>query len=255
MYQFWHNTSIPKGVVVNTYQYSCRLSRVELYFWKRIAERVYEKVDAAVVRRKRGKYQNKPTMSEILLGRYRESCEPQSYAAWVTLNKKGYTVEGAGFSNGAPFLQTMQGTFHLSSKERAALNTLPFQVVVTEVHPGEHSDMRATCVTFVPTSRDMGVVRRNWNALAEVLPDRGRPAPMVDLCSAWEFRDQFEHMDHFVDILRAKLLNVNRLGMYWEQDRLRFIRNSRRSARRKHPDICDLHFGFIDWYCKDRRRS
>ncbi|MDO8425464.1 MAG: hypothetical protein Q7T01_03045 [bacterium] len=122
----------------------------------------------------------KPTPEEWSMGAFVESVEPQVRQAVRTLRRKGYNTMSSGFWG-----------FHYQSTRfaepvRDALDAETLQRLAelgAEVH---EQSIRFSCA-----QQDLAQIAERWNAIADVLPDLGRPASDTDHGAAQTFRQRY----------------------------------------------------------------
>ncbi len=133
-----------------------------------------------------------PTTKERLMGTYIEALEPQVRSATVALRDKGYNTVASGFhatddnwrimgidnplrtydsSNRRGQVMDFREPFILADETKQQLQVLGAEM---PEYPGLEGQV--VRIGFTPTSPDLGEIKKQWNAIAQVLPDTGTPA-------------------------------------------------------------------------------
>ena len=123
-----------------------------------------------------------PTDIEKRLGIYVEMLEPQVQHAVLEFNKKGYSTDTSGFMDD-PQSQTISGDFSLDEKTIAKLEKMEI-IVIT--NPSGYTQLQ-----FFPTAADMKAIKKMWDAIAALLPDKGVESEYSMTSKARNFRKKY----------------------------------------------------------------
>lgn len=121
-----------------------------------------------------------PTSEELSLGAFLENVEPQVRNAVRVFHSKGYGTASSGF-----------GDFH-------------YQTVIfdndyfADLDPTVRQKLEAMGIKvsdhmlYFPVEKiDLDTIKSTWDAIAELLPDLGHPAPDSSVSSAQSFRQKY----------------------------------------------------------------
>lgn len=121
--------------------------------------------------KRRKKNNPHPNKTEMSLGLFVEELEPQLREAILTLYKKGYSTDASGFMNN-PSDQMLEGDFQLDIKTIRELRIMDIQV---ETNPSGY-----TRIQFTPEEADISKIKKEWNKIAALFPDKhNSPTPSM----------------------------------------------------------------------------
>jgi hypothetical protein len=134
----------------------------------KLREQVHIEIDQSVAERL--KSAPLPTDTEVMIGAYLEELEPQVRDAILVMYQKGYQTESSGFYlRDNDEAQVIDGYFDIDEETEEKLKGIGVRVV-----RGTMGDR--TAIEFTPETADIGAMKRKWDEIAAVLPDRGTPA-------------------------------------------------------------------------------
>lgn len=122
-----------------------------------------------------------PTTEELSLGAYAEMIEPQVRDAVFAIRKKGYNTVSSGFND-----MNMQSMFF---SERIA-DALSPQIIKKIEEAG--AEVSGNGISFSCDEADLGKIRERWDAIAELLPERGIRAVNSPFPTAQDFRERYK---------------------------------------------------------------
>lgn len=139
--------------------------------WQHLRQRVHDKRRDDL--RRRRKTNPTPAAEEIQLGEYIEMIEPQVRYAVLELNRKGYSTCSSGFLEGRPEFQVIDGDFNFIM-DTETIDKLESVGVSVEIgfHP-----LIPIRIKFQPKSPNLDEIADKWKSIADVFPDKGKPAP------------------------------------------------------------------------------
>lgn len=120
-----------------------------------------------------------PNKIELELGIFIEMLEPQVRQAVLELHSKGYSTDVSGFMYNACD-QKIEGDFQLANEVKRKLRALG---VIVITNPSGY-----TMLQFSPKEADIQKIKRMWNKIASILPDRKTVASASMTRKAREFR-------------------------------------------------------------------
>lgn len=119
----------------------------------------------------RVKVNPKPSEAEINAGAFPEMLEPQVRDAIFQMRKKGYATESSGFGGKTGDVQSMDGYFEIDAKTEQALRDVGVEVLRDQGFGPSYSFIR-----FSPDEPSLEKMKAKWDAVAQMLPDRGHQA-------------------------------------------------------------------------------
>lgn len=159
---------IPKG---------SRLQRQRLF--EKLKYNTQRKVETDIKRRKvKNPHPNK---LESMLGLFVEELEPQVRQAVLILNKKGYSTDVSGFMDNSCD-QMIEGDFQLDGKIINSLQAIGVQV---ETNPSGYTRLQ-----FSPEEADIQKIKRKWDKIVSLLPDKNQRASSSMTRKARDFRTE-----------------------------------------------------------------
>lgn len=133
--------------------------------------------------RRRQKENPRPNKIELILGFFVEELEPQVRAAIIAMNIKGYSTDKSGFMNN-PCDQMIEGDFQLDEKTKRVLETAGVQV---ETNPSGYTRLQ-----FSPPEADITKIKRQWNKIVSLLPNKNQIASISMTRNARDFRLEYQ---------------------------------------------------------------
>lgn len=124
-----------------------------------------------------------PDKIELMLGYFLEELEPQVRQAILILNKKGYSTDASGFMDN-PSDQMIEGDFQLDEKTIKELQTIGVKV---ETNPSGY-----TRVQFTSLEADLSKIKKKWQKIASLLPDKHKHASPSMTRRARDFRVEYQ---------------------------------------------------------------
>lgn len=124
----------------------------------------------------------KPSETEQKLGTFVEMIEPHVRGAVLLLHKKGYSIDASGFMNNATS-QTIDGDFSL---EPSITEELLAKGITVETNPSGY-----TRIQFSPAVADIKSIKKTWDSIAALLPDKGRTSDSSMTKNARDFRNKY----------------------------------------------------------------
>ncbi|MBI4991506.1 hypothetical protein HZB96_05455 [Candidatus Gottesmanbacteria bacterium] len=124
-----------------------------------------------------------PDKKELILGLFAEELEPQVRQAIFILNKKGYSTDASGFMNN-PCDQMIEGDFQLKEKTIKELQTIRVQV---ETNPSGYTRLQ-----FTAQEANISKIKKKWNKIASLLPDKHMCASPSMTRKARDFRLEYQ---------------------------------------------------------------
>jgi len=132
---------------------------------------------------KRKEENARPDKIEQSLGLFIEEIEPQVRQAFLTLYKKGYSIDKAGFMDN-PSDQMIEGDFQLEEKTVAKLQKIG--VIVETNHSGY------TRIQFTPEEADHSKIKKKWKEITALIPDKHEAASPSMTKKARDFRQRYQ---------------------------------------------------------------
>lgn len=133
---------------------------------------------------KRRKVKNPhPDKIESVLGFFIEELEPQVRQAILELNRKGYSTDSSGFMNNSCD-QMIEGDFQLDEKTTKRLNEVGVQV---ETNPSGYTRLQ-----FSPPEANLSKIKRQWNKIISLIPNKNEIASVSMTRNAREFRTEYQ---------------------------------------------------------------
>lgn len=148
-------------------------------------QRLFEKLKYSTQRKiekdikKRKAKNTHPNRVEITLGLFFEEIEPQVKQAILKLNKKGYSTDVAGFMDNSCD-QMIEGDFQLDEKTVKKLET---DGVLVETNPSGYTRLQ-----FSPQDANILKIKKKWNKIVSLLPDKNQAASPSMTRKARDFR-------------------------------------------------------------------
>lgn len=148
-------------------------------------ERLFEKLKFSIQQgvyfetKKRQKESPRPNKIEIILGFFIEEIEPQVRQAVINMNKKGYSTDRSGFSDN-PCEQMVEGDFRVGEETVKMLEDVGVQL---ETNPSGYTRLK-----FSPLEADIPKIKKQWDKIASLLPNKDQTASFSMTRKAREFR-------------------------------------------------------------------
>lgn len=124
-----------------------------------------------------------PNKIELKLGFFVQELEPQVRQAIIAMNIKGYSTDKSGFMDN-PCDQMIEGDFQLNEKTKRALETVRVQV---ETNPSGYTRLQ-----FSPQEADIVKIKRRWNKIVSLLPNKNQTASVSMTRNARDFRLEYQ---------------------------------------------------------------
>jgi hypothetical protein len=144
-----------------------------------------------------------PTETEIELGAFVEMLEPQVRDALIQMHSKGYNTESSGFGGQYSNLQVIEGFFSLGDRTKAQLEAQGVEVKSTRLFSHPYTD-----IVFQPKEPDLAKIKKKWDTVAALLPDKGQPALPSTTDGAVEFRKRFAPHSPYLEEWQAHILDT-----------------------------------------------
>ena len=126
-----------------------------------------------------------PDKTEFILGLFVEELEPQVRQAILTLHKKGYSTDESGFMYNSSD-QMIEGDFQLEEKNVKKLESIG---VIIETNPSGY-----TRILFSPEEANISKIKRKWNEIVSLLPDKNQSASPSMTRKARDFRSNYQSL-------------------------------------------------------------
>jgi hypothetical protein len=121
-----------------------------------------------------------PTKEELNLGCYWQAIEPQVREAVKIMRKKGYNTASSGFGVGQ--FQSIDGFFMIDEKSKNFLEMMGVKV--------KTGDDR-TIIEWLPNGVTLDEITKQWNCIANILPNLRYYSEPADSLGALAFRNRF----------------------------------------------------------------
>lgn len=151
------------------------LQRQRLF--EKLKYQTQKKVENATAKRKAKNPH--PDKKESLLGLFFEELEPQVKQAVLTLHKKGYSTDVSGFMENS-CNQMIEGDFQLDEKTVVKLTTAG---VTVETNPSGYTRLQ-----FLPNEANIAKIKKKWNSIISLIPDKKQVASPSMTRKARDFR-------------------------------------------------------------------
>lgn len=133
----------------------------------------------------------KPTEEEVMVGAFREMIEPQVRDTVFEFYRKGYSTESSGFGDEFGETQSLDGYFDIDGRTKRKLETLGVKVLKGRDVDLPGQSEQYTYIQFNPEYPDMHEMKKKWDAVASLLPQRkGSAQPSISGASE-DFRKQY----------------------------------------------------------------
>lgn len=133
--------------------------------------------------RRRQKENPSPNKIELILGFFLEEIEPQVRQAIIEMNIKGYSTDKSGFMAN-PCDQMIEGDFQLDEETIKTLLSVGVQV---ETNPSGYTRLQ-----FSPLEADIAKIKRKWNKIVSLLPNKKQIASISMTRKARDFRLEYQ---------------------------------------------------------------
>lgn len=154
-----------------------QLQRQRLF--ERLEYSIQTKMKNDINRRK--KQNPNPNKIESCLGIFFEELEPQVRQAVIEMNRKGYSTDLSGFVNNS-CEQMIEGDFQLEEK---VINKLNLLGVTVGTNPSGYTRLQ-----FSPREVDINKIKKHWNKVVSLLPNKNRMADSSMTRKSREFRTE-----------------------------------------------------------------
>ena len=133
----------------------------------------------------------KPTEEELYMGAFKEWLEPQVRDAISMMYKKGYATQSSGFHATKPEQQSVDGYFNVTKETKALLSAIGVDVL-RGADVGIPQNKHITILRFFAADPSVAALKKQWDAVAEALPEQNLPGDLRPMCDrAEEFRAEF----------------------------------------------------------------
>lgn len=149
--------------------------------FERLKYKTQRKIEIDIKRR--GVNNPHPNKIESMLGLFIEELEPQVRQAILKLNKKGYSTDVSGFMDNS-YGQMIDGDFQLDEKTITSLQAIG---VLVETNPSGY-----TRIQFSPQEADISKIKRKWNKIVSLLPNKNQIASISMTRKARDFRAKYQ---------------------------------------------------------------
>ena len=116
-----------------------------------------------------------PTEEEIYIGAYREMIEPQVRDAIFTMNRKGYSTESSGFYYESANRQDIDGNFIIDKQTREKLKKIGVRILDRFDLKLPGLPVSYTRLEFKPKIANTALIKKQWDEIADILPDKKIP--------------------------------------------------------------------------------
>jgi len=154
-----------------------------------LRERTHEEIEAET--KKRIRENPEPIEEEIMVGAFREMIEPQVRDALFEFYRKGYSTASSGFGGEYGELQCIDGYFEIDEKTKRKLEALDVKVLKGKDVGMPYQSEHYTFIHFDPERPDLNEIKKKWDAIAALLPQRKEPAQPSISGGAEDFRKQY----------------------------------------------------------------
>lgn len=176
--------------------------------FQRLREQIHKQVE--IETEKRIKENPKPTEEEIMVGAFREMIEPQVRDAVFEFYRKGYSTESSGFGGEFGETQSLDGYFEIDEKTKEKMEVLGIKVLKGRDLGLPWENEKYTYIQFKPNNPDADEIKKKWDAIAALLPQREEPAQPSISGGSEDFRKQYaaNHTDIEKAMLQKRLTFV-----------------------------------------------
>lgn len=149
--------------------------------FQRLQYKTQKKIENDLAKRKAKN--SRPNNMESRLGFFIEELQPQVRKAVLMMNGKGYSTDASGFMDN-PCFQMVEGDFKLDEKTMEKIESLG---VIVETNPSGY-----TRIQYEPREADIPKIKRQWDKIVSMLPDKKRVADPSMTRKAREFREEYQ---------------------------------------------------------------
>ena len=132
-----------------------------------------------------------PTDIELRIGAFVEMLEPQVREAVITMNQKGYSTESSGFAGAKGNLQVIDGYYRLDPATKEQLENQGVEMKYGHIHDQVDSDKNYTAIQFHPSKPDAELIRKKWNEIVKLLPQKDNSNVVAYSGGAENFRKKY----------------------------------------------------------------
>lgn len=172
-------------------------------FWKSLRKKTHKLQEEELAERMRTN--PTPTEEELAIGAFTEQIEPQARNAIFAFYRKGYTTHSSGFYGMHGEFQQIDGWFVIDEETKVKLQDEGYEVKMRVFSELESRLARggfpgSTKIRFFPSKPNLDSenimpilteLEERWNRMAEILPDKGKPAAPATALGHRMFRQRF----------------------------------------------------------------
>ncbi|MBP9695295.1 MAG: hypothetical protein KBD73_02740 [Candidatus Magasanikbacteria bacterium] len=157
--------------------------------FQRLREQIHKEIEAET--EKRIRENPKPTEEETMAGAFREMIETQVRDALFEFYRKGYPTESSGFGGEFGETQSLDGYFEIDEETKKKMEALGVKVLkgIDLGLPGQTE--KYTYIQFNPSNPDTDEIKKKWDTIAALLPQRKEPAQPSISGGSEDFRKQY----------------------------------------------------------------
>jgi len=157
--------------------------------FQRLREQIHNEIEAET--EKRIKENPKPTEEEIMAGAFREMIEPQVRDALFEFYRKGYSTESSGFGGEFGEIQSLDGYFEIDEETKKKIEELGVKVLKGRDLDLPGQSEKYTYIQFNPSSPDIKEIKKKWDVIVALLPQREEPVQPSISGGSEDFRKQY----------------------------------------------------------------
>ncbi|PIR78657.1 MAG: hypothetical protein COU28_00280 [Candidatus Magasanikbacteria bacterium CG10_big_fil_rev_8_21_14_0_10_36_16] len=155
-----------------------------------------------------------PTDEEILIGAFREMIDPQVRDALFEFYHKGYNTECSGFCGKYGEIQSIDGYFEIDENTKRKIEALGGKILKGKDFGIPYQSEQYTYVTFKPTTASLKEMKKKWNEIANILPEKAELVQPSISGGGETFRKRFapERTDIEKSMLQRRLAMTNQFS-------------------------------------------
>ena len=152
----------------------------------------------------------KPTHLELLAGVFKDTLEPQVQDAVFEFYRKGYSAESSGFYGDHGEFQCIEGYFNLDNATKKKLEKMDVKVLDKHELKLPGLSDKYTSIRFWPAVPDLDDIKKEWDKIAKLLPDKRKSASPSISGAAEDFRKKYPlHGDKIQKLAYKKMLDLD----------------------------------------------
>lgn len=160
----------------------------------------------------------KPRKIEKYIGAFEEMIEPQVKDALFEFYRKGYITESSGFGGENGEIQSLDGYFEIDEKSKERIEKLGAKVL-----KGKDLDMPGqsehyTYIQFYPEKPDINDIKKKWDAIAAILPDRKKEIEPSISGGSEQFREKYSPDDNIERMMLKRRLVLDEFSPEREKE-------------------------------------